>query len=860
MQSTRDEWASSDGFPFDLLDTRGIGVRADGRISTLGNVVTELPEERHARERFTVEDDDEVEEWATRALVHPVTALQAFRDFETMNDRHTASSWQARWRKISRARAEQPHLEVGEPSTASSASGCVEFWEGPDSAPPTSDCEGDAGELDEEQSDMEWFTPPPEQPSISPIVSSEAICPESGVTEGAIATFYPRDPSQEDESAVPPAHFRPLTHTEPAGRESQSQLRVNSEITLRQALSLRDRQEHIIWLTQPWVLDVYIEYAECVLDRLSWTTSRSYRSYNDSQPQRSSTTYIVNNAIEALRSRSQRYLADVTGKACWSLDNHDIRFIVRLVTAGREPGRWWERRSDGEIPQLCAIANRLAGWLRYVHTTTSGTGGTSQWHRANCHRWLSILRPARAQREEHLRPHPRGIQTGSLSCASTVPNRAGHNPDGEEVCVSDRSDGPSNQAQPDQGQAGLPHEPELPPHTIEHKRDQNETLKTIPGLASCTSEHNLDPFQDNPIPMPDNKSRVPDIPAYPTRPPAEMKSAERDSSWLSDFGRQKFQYRAQMLLAAWGVTADVESCVLVPDMWSGADPLHLLATLDLKDMPPKSVPRLTFNLAGHTTTHARASSWFVEHRRGIDLDNFFGQGPFTPMEGSHRCHLPYCINPSHIVYEAQDENRSRIRCFHLAHDLRFYGYDVPTNCRRHEPPCLLALAALTLGEAYTIQFTNLSIAKNTSLPTPRFQQPGAHPYPTFESRFPLSFSSGTSAIGADSLVDNGIEPQDPETLRHPTFYCRFCKVRSFKRISAYWFHIRDGHGLVQTEERLGEIRRTAAVWEEHLNQQRARGHGVRHDDRTWLKIQQIKAGNFGWEVVMAWKLRYQRER
>ncbi|KAL2405721.1 hypothetical protein ABEF95_000981 [Exophiala dermatitidis] len=278
-------------------------------------------------------------------------------------------------------------------------------------------------------------------------------------------------------------------------------------------------------------------------------------------------------------------------------------------------------------------------------------------------------------------------------------------------------------------------------------------------------------------------------------------------------------------------------------MWSQADPTHLIGTFTPDGAPPKKTPRL-----------------FSKQRNQVELEIFCGKSNYEPMDGSHRCHQPYYINPNHVVFETSKTNISRNRCATFAQELRHYAFEVPSHCRHHQPPYLPALAALTAVEAFYVQFSVLCRAKDCPRPETSFAAPHNHPYDTFEHELPLSFASCSVIPDDADLVDNEAESVDPESLRSPTFYCYFCHVKSFKRISAYWFHIRDRHGRIPDNQRLAEIRRTGEIWAAHLEAERIRGHGVSHEQRTMQKLQQILAPDFTWDVVKTWKLRYHHER
>ncbi|ETI26613.1 hypothetical protein G647_10427 [Cladophialophora carrionii CBS 160.54] len=187
------------------------------------------------------------------------------------------------------------------------------------------------------------------------------------------------------------------------------------------------------------------------------------------------------------------------------------------------------------------------------------------------------------------------------------------------------------------------------------------------------------------------------------RPPSSYD--EKLSVWATDAGRLKFEHRQRILLAAWGVAPTQDAaCVQVPQMWAAADPLYLLDHFRLRDLLPSEAERLRFAMAGHNVPFGRAAAWFTEPRRGVDTDNFFGFGPYTPMHGSHRCHKPHYIVPHDLKYESQSANYSRNDYYLAAIALRKYGHPVPRHCAdpAHVPPCLMARAALTVEEAYCI--------------------------------------------------------------------------------------------------------------------------------------------------------------
>ncbi len=177
----------------------------------------------------------------------------------------------------------------------------------------------------------------------------------------------------------------------------------NSEEALRKLFRLRDRNEMAAWLTQVWVADIYIEYYNVAIDHWRRAMEAVEAAGGEIPPQerRSSQKFLVHRAADALRSRSPRYVSTPVAKAYWTKDDHDIRFIVRIVDEGRASGRCWERYTSGDHTEyLCAVAYRLMCWLRAMHKITVATSGMSRWHKANCDRWFNILRRIRDQRAD----------------------------------------------------------------------------------------------------------------------------------------------------------------------------------------------------------------------------------------------------------------------------------------------------------------------------------------------------------------------------------------------------------------------------------------------------------------------------
>ncbi|RDW91142.1 hypothetical protein BP5796_02307 [Coleophoma crateriformis] len=363
---------------------------------------------------------------------------------------------------------------------------------------------------------------------------------------------------------------------------------------------------------------------------------------------------------------------------------------------------------------------------------------------------------------------------------------------------------------------------------------------------------------------PDGSRAMPwQIPAAPTYPPLLSRvhpGQMRGIEWLTSNGKRRFEAQQTQLLSCWGVTPEHRAtCVSVPRVWAEVvDPLASLPDLDERTYASFGDARLAFSLFDHSTAWVRAATWFASApHTGLELDNFLCSGPFLPMEGSHLCHHPHCIVPEHATYESAATNDDRRRCYTLAQDLRALGLPVPEHCIRHKHrPCLMQLAALTPFEAYLIQFAIARRAKGLLGQDPLVLAPADHPFATFERRLPVSFAMDIT-VDAAYLTPISLR-EDPAEIR-PVFYCNYCiSVTPFKSLSGFWAHLRDGHPLAPQEGRLADIVDAARKWESYKGS--AAGGTIDAEDVTWKQVQQTKEADFGWDVVLGWKLAYNRKR
>jgi hypothetical protein len=172
----------------------------------------------------------------------------------------------------------------------------------------------------------------------------------------------------------------------------------HDEKALRKSLDLHDRAELFQWIQQDWVFDIYEEYCVAVLDH--WRANRG----GDVQPtiRGSAARFIISTGIRAL-AHDTHHLQD-RDRTHWTQDEHDIRFIARLVSEGRQPERWWERqRSPVHTATLCTTAYRLLCWLRHVHRLVATRGVGGQLQRAVDCKWYTQLQEERARRADERR-------------------------------------------------------------------------------------------------------------------------------------------------------------------------------------------------------------------------------------------------------------------------------------------------------------------------------------------------------------------------------------------------------------------------------------------------------------------------
>ena len=375
------------------------------------------------------------------------------------------------------------------------------------------------------------------------------------------------------------------------------------------------------------------------------------------------------------------------------------------------------------------------------------------------------------------------------------------------------------------------------------------------------------PSVSSPMPM---AVRIPGDPAD-TMPTYEVKRSrkafeQKALDWLSASGKSDFDQYYTSVFADWGRKYGSSGpCTILPEDWRQSSPLDLMALFSTDNYPSSGATRAAYSRFGHATTLARAAAWFNKWpRTGVELDNFLGCGPYKPMDASHLCHHEHCIR--HITYEPAHINQDRKRCCERARFLRQENRDVPEHCTSHSPPCMMQVrgddshvkkaihtdylsqhAALTALEVCYIQFDILRQAYGIPA-TEIIPRPRRYPYRTFESQLPCVFP-------AVKVTSADLQRSFAPLTGRPELTCPFCllsKVKAFASIVGFWAHIVHRHQAVSDDDRLCEVRRSAASWQTYWN---LYSSGGKRNNLTVAKLRQALRIDFSWTEVLDWQLR-----
>lgn len=214
------------------------------------------------------------------------------------------------------------------------------------------------------------------------------------------------------------------------------------------------------------------------------------------------------------------------------------------------------------------------------------------------------------------------------------------------------------------------------------------------GSGEAQSSKRFRQFEDTPVYGRSFRAALkPLIPQYKVKL-SKKGPQQLGAEWLLLTAKEAFDRKYASLLSQWGVKSGYQgTCILCPEDWASADPTSLFDCLE-NETPGVLRPRAWYSHAGHGTTLARARAWFQGWpRRGIELDNFMGYGPFRDMDASHLCHHGHCL--VHLVLEEAPVNQSRNGCRDLAISLRRANQEIPALCSDHQPSCLLQVCSLS---------------------------------------------------------------------------------------------------------------------------------------------------------------------
>ncbi|KIV81527.1 hypothetical protein PV11_03705 [Exophiala sideris] len=611
-----------------------------------------------------------------------------------------------------------------------------------------------------------------------------------------------------------------------------SDLRVDIQKSLLNLLALEGEDELIGLITQEWFLAALQEYKQHTTTDLM-TVDRENDPL-ESLRGRSEHAFKISLALDAVQNHGSRFCGEHIDKAAWSLDDHEIRFIVRVaVDAGMSDCVWQDVGPLSEHPRrwetLCYRTFWLLSWVRFIHQVSTAQGRDAERLDSRKKHWLQVIQNARRRGayREHKTPWyalAAETETAQMAGKEDVPN------DSTVLPVPPLIPGPLTTLK-----------------SVAIKPDDDESLDAMPdGLDSIDTETGPSPLELL-------------TPPHYTMPASKNKNEEKCASWLLQHTRDVFLNEIDYLLQSYGVTREHRgTCVLIPSDLKRTAPQEILPQLSSMSLPfnDEDDRRLTSSIDGHEVLAARGIAWFYSSwpRRGIDLDQFNSikeKGPYVDMQGSHLCSQAFCILPGHIEWESRLKNMSRNKCQNFAKNLRSYGSQIPKHCIHHDPPCLMQHAALTAYEAFCIQMSLFCVAND--LEVPELPRPTDHSFPTFETRLPLSMPCCETALQADPEALVAASNNSATTAEKLLFTCALsCSSRRWIQITSYWAHLISDHATNAEDKVIEEIQCSARRYKEFA-ESRHYDNSIRKT-ATWTKIEQALAGNFTIEVVKSWRL------
>lgn len=131
---------------------------------------------------------------------------------------------------------------------------------------------------------------------------------------------------------------------------------------------------------------------------------------------------------------------------------------------------------------------------------------------------------------------------------------------------------------------------------------------------------------------------------------------------------------------------------------------------------------------------------------------------------------------------------------------------------------------------------------------PPARRPRYFQFPTLETQLPTRFS----AVKAE-LSDLVSQVRDRKREGKPDLVCKYCPaLKSFGGVIALWRHYVHKHDNISSDERLAEVKHTAALWSDYWVECK---DGGKRNLPTEAKLRQVEQEGFRWDDVLAWDLR-----
>lgn len=690
------------------------------------------------------------------------------------------------------------------------------------------------------------------QPSQSPGRDETATRAATEVVHARdVTTDGPESGSNEEPKQQPPDLDPEIIRS--------SRLRIDVHHLFCEGLGLQKEQDLPTWLSRGWVVEACDEYVKAYLET-KLHQDRALLAVTDGGAKlaaasgRTSHEWKVRRARRDLQEAKGEYLDDAADKSGWSEDQHDLRFMIRIVRDALLHDESWAALGRHDTLPLCCRALLLMRWMRYLYQVSAGSSKEAERERHKKKGWLIFLDDARA------RVCPRATNDSSREVAQTGHGGEPGAADEGYLVVSARRHLEAAERQSQVG--GLP----------------DSDAEPVPQRGVQGEEDLAMAPPDRPVLM---KGQNEPITLGPRPSPAPTQTEQDYFAWSSALAHTTFLSRQTQMLARWGVTPEYKStCILVPADWESVDPLELMEHLSVNPFPTQELDemRLRVDIAGLTKAWGRAAAWFNGPwpPRGVDVDVFNAgkDSQYKQMDGSHLCHHGLCINPHHLVYEEHWTNVLRNSCRALAKGFRRYGFKIPEACLHHKPPCNMTvstistltlhdrltdrskqLAALSTSEAIHIQFSVLRQARGYP-PAPPPSRPTSHDpfFKTFEHQLPLQFPAPPIEVETRLLATESPSRGDLIPWQDVQWQCVFCPPFShtFKKITGFWAHVKARHPDKPAEDRLAEIV-TSAIRHKELTLRRGTGKEG-GNQRTWQMVLQASAPGFEWRTFTTWDL------